>query len=79
MPEILFGVIIGGLIVSITPIFSIILDHRRWQRQDAMIFGGYLQKLRSCATGKMSQFSADSKFFVITSTNHKFAHFCDIL
>ena len=33
MPDILLGVIIGGLIASITPIIMIILDHRRWQRQ----------------------------------------------
>ena len=33
MPDILLGVIIGGLIASITPIVMIILDHRRWKRQ----------------------------------------------
>ena len=33
MPDILLGVIIGGLIASIAPIVMIILDHRRWQRQ----------------------------------------------
>jgi hypothetical protein len=33
MPDILLGVIIGGLITSITPIIMIILDHRRWKRQ----------------------------------------------
>jgi hypothetical protein len=33
MSDILLGVIIGGLIASITPIVMIILDHRRWQRQ----------------------------------------------
>jgi hypothetical protein len=33
MPDLLLGVIIGGLIASITPIVMIILDHRRWQRQ----------------------------------------------
>ena len=33
MPDILLGVITGGLIASITPIIMIILDHRRWQRQ----------------------------------------------
>ena len=33
MPDILLGVLIGGLIASITPIIMIILDHRRWQRQ----------------------------------------------
>jgi len=33
MSDTLLGVIIGGLIASITPIVMIILDHRRWQRQ----------------------------------------------
>ena len=33
MPDILLGVIIGGLIASITPIIMIILDHKRWKRQ----------------------------------------------
>ncbi|MGD9080982.1 MAG: hypothetical protein PVG96_16655 [Desulfobacterales bacterium] len=33
MPDILLGVIIGGVIASITPIILIILDHKRWQRQ----------------------------------------------
>ena len=33
MPDILLGVIIGGLIASVTPIIIIVLDHRRWQRQ----------------------------------------------
>ena len=33
MSDILLGVIIGGLIASITPIVMIILEHRRWQRQ----------------------------------------------
>ena len=36
MPEILLGVIIGGLIASIAPIAFIILDHRRWQRQSSL-------------------------------------------
>ncbi|MGI9571604.1 MAG: hypothetical protein ACR2PH_18115 [Desulfobulbia bacterium] len=36
MPDILLGVIIGGLIASITPIVMIILDHRRWQRQSRL-------------------------------------------
>ena len=36
MPEILLGVIIGGLIASVTPIVLIILDHRRWQRQASL-------------------------------------------
>jgi hypothetical protein len=33
MPDLLLGVIIGGLIASLTPIVMIILDLRRWQRQ----------------------------------------------
>ena len=33
MPDILLGVIIGGIIASITPIVMIIIDHRRWKRQ----------------------------------------------
>jgi hypothetical protein len=36
MPEILLGVIIGGLIATVTPIVLIILDHRRWQRQASL-------------------------------------------
>jgi type II secretory pathway pseudopilin PulG len=36
MPDILLGVIIGGLIASISPIIMIIFDHRRWQRQAAL-------------------------------------------
>jgi len=36
MSDILLGVIIGGLIASITPIIMIILDHRRWQRQSKL-------------------------------------------
>ena len=36
MSDIFLGVIIGGLIASITPIVMIILDHRRWQRQSKL-------------------------------------------
>ncbi len=36
MSDILLGVIIGGLVASITPIVMIILDHRRWQRQSTL-------------------------------------------
>jgi len=36
MPDILLGVIIGGLIASIAPIFFMILNHRRWQRQASL-------------------------------------------
>ena len=33
MSDILLGVIIGGLIASVTPIVMIILDRKRWERQ----------------------------------------------
>ena len=33
MSDALLGVIIGGLIASVTPIIMLILDHKRWQRQ----------------------------------------------
>ena len=33
MSDILLGVIIGGLVASVTPIVMIILDRRRWQQQ----------------------------------------------
>ncbi len=36
MPEILLGVIIGGLIASLSPIALIILNHKRWQRQASL-------------------------------------------
>jgi len=36
MSDILLGVIIGGLIASVTPIVMIILDHIRWQRQSSL-------------------------------------------
>jgi len=36
MFDTLLGVIIGGLIASMTPIVTLILDHRRWQRQSKL-------------------------------------------
>lgn len=33
MTDILYGVLIGGFIASITPIAMIIFDHKHWQRQ----------------------------------------------
>ena len=36
MFDTLLGVIIGGLIASMTPIVMLILDHRRWQRQSKL-------------------------------------------
>jgi hypothetical protein len=62
MSDILLGVIIGGLIASITPIVMIILDHRRWQRQSKIeqlrfeqrrlerIFRGNLKRLSKAIT-----------------------------
>ena len=36
MSDILIGVIIGGIIASITPLVMLILDHRRWQRESEL-------------------------------------------
>ena len=33
MSDTLIGVVIGGVIASITPLVMLILDHRRWQRE----------------------------------------------
>ena len=65
MYDTLFGVIIGGLIASITPIVMIFSDHKRWQQQLALeqlrferqrlekIFRGNLKRL-SKATNENS-------------------------
>ena len=62
MPDILLGVLIGGLIASITPIVMIFLDHRRWRRQSTLeqlrferqrlerIFRGNLKRLSRAIT-----------------------------
>ena len=36
MLDTLLGVIIGGLIASVTPIVMLILEHKRWQRQSTL-------------------------------------------
>jgi hypothetical protein len=36
MSDTLIGVIIGGMIASITPLVMLILDHRRWQRESKL-------------------------------------------
>ena len=33
MGEVLIGVIIGGLIASIAPITTLIIDHKRWKKE----------------------------------------------
>lgn len=36
MSDILIGVIIGGLIASITPVLTLIVDHRHWIRESKL-------------------------------------------
>jgi hypothetical protein len=36
MSDTLIGVVIGGVIASITPLVMLILDHRRWQRESKL-------------------------------------------
>jgi uncharacterized membrane protein YccC len=36
LSDTLIGVIIGGMIASITPLVMLILDHRRWQRESKL-------------------------------------------
>jgi len=36
MSDTLIGVIIGGVIASITPLVMLFLDHRRWQRESEL-------------------------------------------
>lgn len=36
MSDTLIGVLIGGMIASITPLVMLILDHRRWQRESKL-------------------------------------------
>ena len=38
MSEILIGVIIGGLIASISPVFTLVIDHRRWKRESKLTY-----------------------------------------
>jgi hypothetical protein len=38
MSEILIGVIIGGLIASIAPIFTLFIDQRRWRKESKLSY-----------------------------------------
>jgi Tfp pilus assembly protein PilE len=38
MSETLIGVIIGGIIASIAPVFTLIIDHRRWRRESKLAY-----------------------------------------
>ncbi len=36
MSEALFGVLVGGLIASVGPVISLVLEHRRWAREKTL-------------------------------------------
>jgi len=58
MSEILLGVLIGGLIASITPIVMIFLDHRRWQQQSTLEQLRFeRQRLERIFRGNLKRFS----------------------
>jgi hypothetical protein len=38
MSETLIGVIIGGIIASIAPVFTLVVDHRRWRRESRLTY-----------------------------------------
>jgi hypothetical protein len=38
MSEILIGVIIGGLIASIAPVFTLFIDQRRWRKESKLSY-----------------------------------------
>ena len=38
MSETLIGVIIGGIIASIAPVFTLAVDHRRWRRESRLTY-----------------------------------------
>ena len=58
MSDILLGVLIGGLIASITPIVMIFLDHRRWQRQSTLEQLRFeRQRLERIFRGNLKRFS----------------------
>ena len=38
MSEILIGVVIGGLIASIAPIFTLFIDQRRWRKESKLSY-----------------------------------------
>ena len=57
MSEILIGVIIGGLIASITPVLTLIVDHRHWIRESK------LEHLRSERKRLENKYSKNLKMF----------------
>jgi hypothetical protein len=57
MFDTLIGVIIGGLIASITPIVMLVIDHRRWKRESK------LEHLRSERRRLAAVFSKNLKGF----------------
>jgi len=81
MYDTLFGVIIGGLIASITPIVMIFSDHKRWQQQLALeqlrferqrlekIFRGNLKRL-SKTTNENSYSSDMIMDFILAMPEH---------
>lgn len=38
MSETLIGVIIGGIIASIAPVFTLVIDHRRWRHESKLAY-----------------------------------------
>jgi hypothetical protein len=66
MSETLLGVIIGGLIASVTPITMLILDYRRWQRQAKLeqlrLERSRLEKMFRVNLKKLSQAIAENSF-----------------
>ena len=38
MSETLIGVVIGGLIASIAPVFTLLIDHRRWRNESQLAY-----------------------------------------
>ncbi len=66
MSETLLGVIIGGLIASVTPITMLILDYRRWQRQAMLeqlrLERNRLEKMFRVNLKKLSQAIAENSF-----------------
>jgi hypothetical protein len=57
MSDILIGVIIGGLIASITPVLTLIVDHRHWVRDSK------LEHLRSERKRLENKYSKNLKMF----------------
>ena len=38
MSDTLIGVVIGGIIASIAPVFTLVIDHRRWRRESKLTY-----------------------------------------